>query len=203
MKLYNFEISGNCYKIRLLLSLLGIEHELVPVDLRQGENFEPALLKLNPRAQIPVLDDDGTIIWDSSAILTYLARQYGGERWLPTDPLGMAEVVQWLAVSENEILYGLARARAIKLMNKPWNPEECRKLGEQALEVVEQQLAKSSWLAGHTITIADIACYPYIGLSGDGGFSLDPYPAIRQWMARIETQPGYITMPGLMRVGEG
>src|SRR5512142_3523866 len=111
MKLDDLELSGNSYRARLFLSLLGIRYDLVPVNLMKGENREPWFLKLNPRGQVPTLDDSGTVVWDSMAILVYLARKYGGEKWLPVDATGMAQVVQWLAVMENETLYGLARAR--------------------------------------------------------------------------------------------
>ena len=93
MKLYDFELSGNAYRIRLMLALLGLNYEPVPLKLMQGEQREPAFLKLNPRGQVPTLDDDGTVVWDSLAILVYLARKHGGEKWLPSDAKGMAEVM--------------------------------------------------------------------------------------------------------------
>jgi glutathione S-transferase len=113
MKLYDMELSGNCYKIRLFCALLGLSYETVPVDLLKGEHKTAAFLALNPRGQVPVLDDAGTLVWDSMAILVYLAKKHGDEQWLPTEPAPLARVMQWLAVSENEILYGLARARAV------------------------------------------------------------------------------------------
>ena len=102
MKLYDLELSGNSYRVRLLLSLLGLKHEVVTVNLMKGENREPWFLKLNPRGQVPTLDDGGTVVWDSMAILVYLARKHGGGEWLPIDPQGMAEVMQWLALMENK-----------------------------------------------------------------------------------------------------
>ena len=95
MKLYNLARSGNCHKVRMLLAQLGVPHELVTVDLPSGESKSPAFLKLNPRGQIPVLEDAGEIIWDSQAILVYLARSVSSETWLPTAPLAMARVMQW------------------------------------------------------------------------------------------------------------
>ena len=113
MKLYDLDVSGNCYRVRLFLSLLRLPLELRTVNLMKGEQREAWYLALNPRGQVPVLDDNGTIVWDSLAILVYLARQYGGEQWLPLDATGMAAVMQWLAVMENETLYGLGKARII------------------------------------------------------------------------------------------
>ncbi|HEY3583408.1 MAG TPA: glutathione S-transferase N-terminal domain-containing protein, partial [Casimicrobiaceae bacterium] len=91
MKLYDFPLSGNCYRVRLFLSLLGMHYELKPVDLVKGEHRQPPFLELNPRGQVPTLEDDGTVVWDSMAILVYLARKYGGEKWLPGSADGMAE----------------------------------------------------------------------------------------------------------------
>ncbi|MEJ2388637.1 MAG: glutathione S-transferase N-terminal domain-containing protein [Chromatiaceae bacterium] len=100
MKLYDYPCSGNCHKLRLMPSLLGLDYERVPVDSTTRETLTPEFRRLNPRGQIPVLDDGGTIIWDSLAILVYLARRAGGEPWLPADARGEARVMQWLAVSE-------------------------------------------------------------------------------------------------------
>ncbi|MGZ4976343.1 MAG: glutathione S-transferase family protein [Methylobacter sp.] len=197
MKLYDMELSGNCYKVRLLCALLNLPYESAPIDLWQGEHKSAAFLQLNPRGQLPVLDDEGAIIWDSSAILLYLARRYGDERWLPLDAKAMAEVMQWLSLSQNEILYGLARARAAKKFDRPWDVEQCQTLGKQALTVLEQRLSDHLWLAGEQVTIADIACYPYVALAPEGGVALDTYPSIRAWLKRIENLPGYITMPGI------
>jgi glutathione S-transferase len=137
------------------------------------------------------------VFWDSTAILVYLARRYGGERWLPGDPEGMAEVTQWLALAQNEILFGLARARAIKLFNRPGNLEEFQKLGKRALDVLEQRLAGHDWLALDHCTIADVASYPYVGLAPQGEISLEPYTAVRRWIERVGALPGYVGMPGL------
>ena len=197
MKLYDFELSGNAYKIRLLLSLLGLQYERVPVDLRQGEQRRPEFLKLNPRGQVPTLDDGGTVVWDSAAILVYLARKYGGEKWLPLDAQRMAEVVQWLAVMENEMLYGLARARVICKFKRPGDLAEAQALGRKGLDVIEQRLASHSWLALDRPTIADIACFPYVALGPEGEIALDAYPAIRAWIDRLKALPGFVGMPGI------
>lgn len=197
MKLYDMELSGNAYKIRLFCSLLGLHCESVPVDLTKLEHKREAFLALNPRGQVPVLDDAGTVVWDSMAILVYLARKYGGERWLPTEAETMARVMQWLALSENEILYGLARARAVTKFNRPWDLAQCQDLGRSGLGVMENHLEKNRWLAADHPTIADIACYPYVALAPEGGVVLDEFPHIGQWIARIRSLPGYVGMSGL------
>ena len=197
MKLYDFELSGNAYKIRLLLSLLGLEYERVPVDLGQGEQRQPGFLKLNPRGQVPTLEDRGTVVWDSLAILVYLARKYAGEKWLPVEAEPMAEVMQWLAVMENEALFGLAKARVICKFKRPGNLEEAHALGRKGLDVIEQRLASHPWLALDRLTIADIACFPYVALAPEGEIPLDGHPAVRGWVDRIKALPGFVGMPGI------
>ena len=197
IKLYDMELSGNCYKIRLFCGLLGLQYEAIPVNLFQGEHKQPAFLKINPRGQIPALDDNGTVIWDSSAILVYLARKYADARWLPLEAEAMAKTVQWLALSENELLYGLARARAVHLLKRPWNIDECQTLGKAGLNVMEQHLQKNAWLAAGHATIADVACYPYVALAHEGGIALDELPHVQRWIAGIQALPGYVAMPGI------
>ena len=200
MKLYDREVSGNSYKIRLLLSLLRLKYDTVSVNSAAGEQKQPWFLKINPRGQIPVLDVDGKHIWDSTAILIYLARRYGGETWLPLDAEGMAEVAQWLAMAQNEILYGLARARAILLFGRKTDLNEAQAAGRNALKVLEQRLQNHDWLAFGRPTIADIACYPYVALAEQGNITLAPYPAVLSWMKRIQSLPGFVGMPGLRLV---
>jgi glutathione S-transferase len=197
MKLYDFELSGNSYRVRLLLSLMGVKHELAPLNLMQGEQREPWFLALNPRGQVPTLDDDGTVVWDSMAILVYLARKYGGEKWLPLDAKGMAEVMQWLAVMENEILFGLATARIICKFKRPGNLEEAQARGRKALDVLERRLAGHPWLALDRVTIADVGCFPYVALAPEGEIALDAHPAVRAWLERVKSLDGFVGMPGI------
>ena len=197
MKLYDLELSGNSYRVRLLLSLLGRKHELVTVNLMKGEQREPWFLKLNPRGQVPTLEDDGAIVWDSMAILVFLARKYGGEKWLPIDAKEMAEVMQWMAVMENETLYGLGRARLICKFKFPGNLEDAQLLGRKGLDVLEQRLAAHQWLALDRLTIADIGCFPYVALASEGEIALDAYPNVRSWIGRTKSLPGFVGMPGV------
>ena len=149
------------------------------------------------RGQVPVLEDAGEIIWDSMAILVYLAQRYADSSWYPNEPLAQARVMQWLAVSENEILYGLARSRAILRFNKPFSLEESQAMGRKALELLEQQLEEHKWLTGSNPTIADIACFPYAALAREGQVDLDNYPAVLAWIGRIKELPGFIPMEGI------
>lgn len=196
LKLYDFDRSGNCYKVRLLLSMLELDYVRVPIDSTTGETLTPEFKQLNPRGQIPVLVDGETRIWDSMAILVYLARRYGSDDWLPSDPLGAARVMQWLAVSENELQYGLARARVTVLFNKPFDLDQCHRDARPGLDAMQAQLENRTWLAADHATIADLACYPYVSLAEEGRVSLEPYPKIRAWLKRVEALPGWVAMNG-------
>ncbi len=194
LKLYDMERSGNCYKVRLLLAMLGLDYQRLATDILAGESLTPEFKQLNPRGQVPVLVDGETVIWDSMAILVYLARRYGTTDWLPDDALGEARVMQWLAVSENELLYGLARARAKILFDRPYDLAQCHRDAEPGLQAMQRRLEAASWLAAERPTIADLACYPYVSLAGEGQFSLEPYPAVRAWLERLQQLPGWVPM---------
>ena len=202
MRLYDFERSGNCYKVRLLLGMLGLEYDRVPVDSSKGETQTPEFKTLNPRGQIPVLEDGDLRLWDSQAILVYLACRHGdperpGGPWLPLDPVGQARVMQWLALSENELLYGLARARAALLFDRPFDLAACQAEGRAGLGVLEAHLRDREWLVGEVATIADVACYPYVALADEAAIPLAPYPAVEAWLERFPRLPGYHAMPGI------
>jgi len=128
------------------------------------------------------------------AILTYIARQYGDDCWFPQNTLAQARVMQWLALSENELLYGLARARAVFLFKRPFDLEQCQADAHIGLATMNQQLAAQQWLATDSVTIADIACYPYVSLADEGKVSLESYPHVRRWMEDIENLPNYAPM---------
>ena len=205
MKLYDLERSGNCYKIRLFLSLIGIEYTKIPVDLRAGENRTREFLSMNPNGLVPVLVDGSETIYDSIAILSYLAKVYADESWFPGEPVQLSKVIRWLAFEQSEVRYGLARARVIALNNpstlgSTGTLEESQVIGKLALTILNEKLSKSSWLAdSRQATICDIACYPYTAMSNDGGISLEPYPAVIRWLEDIERLNGYIALPGRIK----
>ena len=194
LKLYDLPRSGNCYKVRLMLSMLNLEYEKILTDSTAGGTLTAEFLRLNPRGQIPLLADGETLIWDSMAILVYLARRYGSEDWLPYDALGEARVMQWLAVSENELLYGLARARVTLLFKRNFDLPQCYADSRQGLQAMQEQLSRQPWLAADHATIADLACYPYVSLADEAQFSLQPYPAVQAWLARVAKLPGWEPM---------
>lgn len=197
LKLHDFLLSGNCYKVRLLLSLLGIEHELVAVDLKAGEHKKPPFLQLNPFGQVPVLTDGDVVIRDSQAILVYLARRYGGADWFPEEAATLGKIAQWLSTASKEIANTIATARLHYLFGTTIDVAAVEKQSYAVLKVIDEHLATREWLECDRPTIADIACFPYIGLAADGKLSLDAYPNIIAWIDRIKQLPGYVGMPGL------
>ena len=143
----------------------------------RGDHLQDRFRAINPRAQLPTLDDHGTLVRDSQAILVYLARKHGQETWFPNDPIVMTRVVQWLLLANEEI----------------------RALVWARVAVLEQRLREHQWVAADHGTIADIACFPYAGLAPQGEVPLDDYPAVRCWIDRIKVLPNYVPMPGLMQ----
>lgn len=197
LKLYDLTLSGNCYKARLMLSLLGLEHELVPVNLQQGEHKSPTYLKLNPLGQVPVLVDGDVVIRDAQAILVYLARRYGGEDWLPGAAEPMAKVMQWLSTTANEIQNGIAALRLHFLFNASIDLERSQQKAHQILQILNQHLQARQWLECDRPTIADVACFPYIALFSDAKIAMEAYPNVVAWVNRVKQLPGYVGMPGL------
>jgi glutathione S-transferase len=191
MKLYMTKGSGNAYKVSLLLSMLNVKYDPVILDTANKEHKKKPYLDLNPRGQVPVIEDNGRVLWDSSACLVYLARKHGGDKWLPTDPGEAAEVQQWIALASNDIQFGLQYARGIVRGIRKGNYEECAELGKQGLAVLEGRLGSNQWLALGRPTIADVACYPYTSRAPEGNISLEPYPGVQAWIKRFEALPGY------------
>jgi glutathione S-transferase len=193
MKLYFATISGNSHKVRILLALLNIPHEKVVLDLRKQEHKAPWFLGINPRGEVPVIEDAGVVIWDSAACLVYLARKYGGESWLPGAPAAIGEVMQWLSLAASEMQFGLQYARRGLLQGR-WTAgtlEQGQAIGRVALAALEARLQKNEWLAVGRPTIADIACFAYAETAPESGIPLDPYPQIIAWLARCKALPGW------------
>jgi len=196
-KLHDLELSGNCYKVRLFCSLLGLKLDVAAVDFLGGAHKKSPLIEKNPFGEIPVFEDGSVTLRDSQAILVYLARKFGGETWLPTDAAGMAEVMSWLMVAENEIARGPNDARLHDKFGFDLDVAQAREKAKRIIGLMEARLAKRDWLAIDRPTIADIACMPYVALSHEGGVSLQPYPRVRAWIGRIKALPGFIGMPAL------
>ena len=196
MKLYDLELSGNCYKVRLFAALANIELEIVPVDFMAGEHKSSVMLELNPFGQLPMLEHGEVVLRDSQAMLVYLARLYELESWLPSDPQQMAEVQQWLSTAANEIQHGPNVARLVDKFGFEFDKPTALDISAGILTLLNNHLAEHDWLAlGHP-TIADCAVMPYVAIAPEGGISLDDYPHILAWIDRIKQLPGFIGMPG-------
>lgn len=196
MKLYDLELSGNCYKVRLFAALAGIEMEVVPVDFLGGEHKRPPLTDLNPWGELPILVDGDRVLRDSQAILVHLAGTYGVAAWWPVEPQLQAEVVQWLSTAANEIQNGPAAARLVDKFGYEIDKADTLKRASRILPLIDGHLAQHQWLALSRPTIADCAVYPYVALAPEGAIDLAPYANIRRWIDRIKRLPGYLSMPG-------
>ena len=193
MKAYLGTVSGNSYKLRILLSLLKVPHEVVIVDLKNKQHKSAEFLKINPRGEVPAIEDGGKVIWDSAACLVYIARKHGGEQWFPNDAADMAEVMQWIALAATEIQCGFQYARRGVLQGR-WtlgSLEDGQAFGKVALDVMEKHLQKNDWLALGRPTIAEPACFPYIETAPEAKVALENYPAVVKWMERCKKLQGW------------
>ena len=195
--LYRHALSGHSHRAELFIGLLELPVTLVDVDLVNGVHRQPAFRALNRFGQVPVIDDGGTVVADSNAILTYLALRYGPEHWVPREPVRAARVQQWLSQAAGALSRGAATARAIHVFRLGRDTQAAVQEAHWLFERVESSLVESSelWLAGGTLpTIADIAMYTYTAHAPEGGISLDAYPALRAWLMRVEALPGFLPM---------
>lgn len=197
MRIYGDNQSGNCYKVKLLCSLLGIDYDWVSVDILAGDTLSAAFLKKNPNGKIPLLElSDGRWLSESNAILNFLAAD---SDLLPSDTFKLAKVQQWqffeqyshepyIAVARFIAKYlGLPDARKDEYMSKQVG-------GHKALAVMERQLSASPYVVGDSLTTADISLYGYTHVAHEGGFDLSEYPSVLMWIDRIRHHPNYIDM---------
>lgn len=195
IRLYGFPLSGHAHRVQLLLSMLNLPHEVITVDLANGQHKQADFLALNPRGQIPVLVDGDVTLYDSTAILVYLAKRYGGVQWLPEDAIGAAHVQQFLSLASGEIFEGPNRVRLVKLFKRELDYALAHSKTLAVLALLDKHLATREFLAANQATIADIACYAYVAHVPEGGVALAPYANVQRWIARIEALPGFIPMP--------
>jgi glutathione S-transferase len=194
--LYGFKKSGHSHRAELMLRLLDLPFEFREVDLARGEHKAEAFLKLNLFGQVPVMDDDGLVIPDSVAILVYLAKKYDPSgRWLPEDAESAARVQRWLSIAQGPLFAGPAVARLFNVFNAPVDHARARDIAEKLFATLNQALGGAPFLVGSHATIADVALYTYTAHAPEGGVSLEPYPNIRAWLARVEALPKFTPMP--------
>ena len=193
--LYDTALSLNCYKVRLLLSMLGVDYQRVPVDLFAGEHRSSSFLAVNPFGQVPMLKADDLVIRDSQSILVWLARKYGSEAWMPRDADSEAEVNSWLAAAAYELRLGPYDARLAKLCPILCvNETKAFERSLSALGLYNDRLTNRAWIALDRPTLADVAAFPAISQSSDGDIDLGAFPAVQSWVERIRGLPGFIRL---------
>jgi len=198
--LYRYRLSGHSHRVQLFLSLLDIPCRSVDIDLFKREHRQPDFLALNPFGQVPVLIDDGVVLTDSNAILVYLASRYvPGTPWYPGDAITRGRIQRWLSVAAGPLVSGPALARRIRVYKLDQDPTAAIDVAHGLLGALEAQLSAWPYLAGDSVSIADIALYTYVAHAPEGGVMLDAYPAVVAWLRQIEALPGFVAMGRLER----
>jgi glutathione S-transferase len=198
MLLYNSAISGNCYKVRLLLAHLGLPYETREVDVIDRTDPREFLAELNPARRAPTLVlDDGRPLAESNAIIWYLGE---GTRFVPSDAYERAQVLQWMFFEQYEHEPAIAVVRFLvaysgrDLESLARFIDDRRGQGYKALDAMERRLANRAWFVGDAMTLADIALYAYTHVADEGGFDLVPYGAVRAWLDRVAAEPGHVAI---------
>jgi glutathione S-transferase len=195
IRLYRHALSGHSHRAQLLLSLLGLDAELVDVDLAAGEHKQAAFLAKNRFGQLPVLEDGDSVIADSNAILVYLAERYDASNtWMPIDPVAAAQVQRFLSTAAGQVAYGPAAARLVNVFGAALDHKRAIEVAHNLLGVLESHLDGREWLVGDNPTIADVANYAYIAHAPEGDVSLQNYPNVQAWLGRIAALPGFVPM---------
>jgi glutathione S-transferase len=203
IKLYDYHLDENGFRVRLLLSMLGLSFETVAVDKAPGrEQEKPPMLALNPTGTLPILEDGDVRLFGTAAILAYLAKAYAPDSpWLPANAADFGRVQQWLGFSGRE-LKPAVDAREAALFTSEGASEADLKAARRAFRIMNdhmtlRQIEGHEWFVGDTPTLADLALLPSFALSRDSSIDHDEYPALRRWLRRFRALPGFITMPGV------
>lgn len=199
LRLYDSRLSGNSWKVRILLSQLGRPYQRITLDLSKGETHDPAFVRISRFARIPVLQlEDGRTIVESGAILLYLAE---GTPYLPDDPHVRSEVTSWLFFEQADLQKALAIPRVLHLnglaTDRHLDIQRYHAEGYSALEKLEQCLQGREWLVAERYTVADTAVSAYVSLADQGGYDMDRFPSIRRWIKQVQQQAGWVDLiPG-------
>jgi glutathione S-transferase len=197
IKLHDFELSGSCYKVRLLMSILGVEYQPIKVDFINKEHKSEKFMSLNAFGEIPVFEEDGLLLRDAQAIMVYLAKKYDKSgKWYPDNPESMGKIQQWLSTGGGEVM-NAAGARLVKILNYQLDLPKLQAGANRVFKIMDNHLATRQWLALDNPTIGDISCFPYTAMAGEGGIDLAPYPNVRKWIDRMRQLPRFIPMPGI------
>ncbi|MDQ9090362.1 glutathione S-transferase [Pseudoalteromonas haloplanktis] len=197
MKLYDLELSGNCYKVRLFASFANLALSFEAVDFFNAEHKSTSFMQLNPWAEVPVLTDGTLVLRDAQAILVYLANKYAGEAWWPSEAHLQADVMQWLSVAANELQHGPNKARLVKKFNVDSDYKLAESNTHTLCKLINNHLQTNTWLAANRPTIAECAIFPYIALAHEGNIDLSNYESLNLWLNRVKQLPNFISMPGI------
>jgi glutathione S-transferase len=208
LTLYSMQLSGNSYKVRLLLARLGLRYRQVEVDILRGETRTPEFLAKNPDGHIPLLElEDGRRLAESNAILIYLAE---GTPYLPEDPFLRAEALRWMFFEQHSHEPAIAAARFwLSLVKggrelKTHEIDQWMEKGYEALSLMERHLGRNDYFVGGRTSVADLALYAHTHVAAEGEFDLGAFPGVTDWLARIASEPGHVAMhafpPGAVRV---
>lgn len=203
IKLYDYSLSGSCYKVRLLLDFLGLDYDKVAINFYPGREHKTLdFLDINPLGQLPVLEDGDLRLRDAQAIMCYLAKSYDTSgQWLPEDPAKLGQVMMWLSFAGGEIMAASA-ARLHDALGYDLDIDVARSNARAAFRVLDDHMTLQhregqAWIVGDQPTIADIACFPYVALSGDGGIGHEEFPALRNWMRAFRRLPAFDPISGV------
>ncbi|MEY8239890.1 MAG: glutathione S-transferase [Cycloclasticus sp.] len=195
IKLYRHPLSGHSHKVEVYLSLLGINAEIIDVDLAAGAHKQTDFLAKNAFAQVPVLEDGDVTLADSNAILVYLANQYGGNTpWLGETVVDSANVQRFLSVAASKLANGPASARLVNVFGAGLDHQAAIDASHDLLTVLNAHLAGRDWLVGERVSLADVANYTYIAHAPEGDVALDSYPNVISWLKRFEGLSGFVAM---------
>jgi glutathione S-transferase len=194
LQLYRNAVSGHGHRVERFLSLLGLPYERIDIDLARKQHKSPDVIAMNPLGQIPVLRDGELTLADSNAILVYLEARHAPGQWLPRDPVGAAHVQRWLSLAAGPLTFGPAAARVLQLFKLPTDPKESIARAEALFGWMASALGHMPFGVGESATLADVAHDACVARGPEGLVSLQPCPAIRAWLARIEALPGFVPM---------
>jgi glutathione S-transferase len=200
IRLYRHPLSGHSHRVELLLSLLGLPYELVHVDLLAGEQKRAPFLAMNSFGQVPVIADGDVVVPDSNAILLYLGERYdeAGRFW-PRTPEGRAAVQRWFSVAAGPLAAGPGAARLARVFGRNLDYPRAVETAVHLLTQLDRELSQRDFLVGGSPTLADVALYAYVAHAPEGDVSLEPYAAVRAWLLRLQSLPGFVPMQATVK----
>jgi glutathione S-transferase len=195
IKLFRNPKSGHCHRVELMMALLALPYENIDLDMANGAHKAPSFLAKNPFGQVPVIDNNGTVLSDSNAIIVYLANRYGDTpEWIGRSAHEQAQIQRWLSIAAGEIASGPAAARLVTVFGASLDHEAARSKAHRLLDIMNTMLEGKDYLACDRLTLADVSTYTYVAHAPEGGVSLSTYPNVRHWLATVQAEPRFVAM---------